>query len=135
MTLPVPNVPQALVAGHGLARGLVSGSQLVVLQVTAPGVPDLPAPTPHFVAHPLGSACFQMPNSAGGLNNLSTKHLDKRPNIKIMGAHSNDRVSMCWWIGEEFVMVASDDGAGGGGGGSVYSRLPYQYRTYHNPRF
>ena len=56
-------VPQSTVLGHCLASGLVSGSQLVVLQLTAPGVPDLPAPTPHFVAHPLGSACTQLPNS------------------------------------------------------------------------
>ena len=62
----VPNVPQSTVLGHCLAAGFVSGSQLEVLQVTAPGVPDLPAATPHFVAHPLGSACFQLPNSVGG---------------------------------------------------------------------
>ena len=41
----------------------MSGSQLVVLQLTAPGFPDLPAGTPHLLAHPLGSACFQLPNS------------------------------------------------------------------------
>ena len=56
--------------------------------------------------------------------------------IKVMTrAHSNDRVSMCWWIGEEFVMVASDGDAEQGGGGSVNLRLAYQYQTYHNPRF
>ena len=55
------NSPQSRVAGHCLAAGFVSASQLVVLQVTAPGVPDLPAPTPHLLAHPLGSACFQVP--------------------------------------------------------------------------
>ena len=54
----------------------------------------------------------------------------------MMGAHANDRVSMRWWIGEEFVIVAGDDGAGEGGGGeSLCSRLACQYRTYHNPRF
>ena len=53
-----------------------------------------------------------------------------------MGAHPNDRVSMRWWIGEEFVMVAGDDGAEEiGWGGSVCSRLAYRYLTYHNPRF
>ena len=78
--ISVPNVPQSTVLAHCLAAGLVSALQLDESQVTAPGVPDLPAATPHFVAHPLGSACFQLPNSVGGwpLNNLSTKHLDKR---------------------------------------------------------
>ena len=65
LALLLPNVPQALVAGHCLASGLVFGSQLVVLQVTAPGVPDKPSPTPHFVSHPLGSACIHLPNSLG----------------------------------------------------------------------
>ena len=55
------NVPQSAVLGHVLAAGFLFASQLVVLQVTAPGVPDLPAPTPHLLAHPLGSACFQVP--------------------------------------------------------------------------
>ena len=32
-----------------------------MLQVTAPGVPDLPSATPHFVAQPLGSACIHLP--------------------------------------------------------------------------
>ena len=61
--ISIPNVPQSTVLGHCLATGFASGSQLEVLQVTAPGVPDLPAATPHFVAHPLGSACVQLPNS------------------------------------------------------------------------
>ena len=82
--IAVSNVPQSSVAGHCLASGLVSASQLVVLQVTTPGIPDLPAATPHFVAHPVGSACIQLPNSVSVV---------KRPNIKMMGAHSNDRVS------------------------------------------
>ena len=64
--ISVPNVPQSTVLGHCLAAGFALRSQLVVSQVTAPGVPDLPAATPHFVAHPLGSACFQLPNSVGG---------------------------------------------------------------------
>ena len=89
------NSPQSRVAGHCLAAGFVSASQLVVLQLTAPGVPDLPAATPHFVAHPLGSACSHLPNSVGGLNNLSTKHLLTRDpsvycglcGIKMMGVH------------------------------------------------
>ena len=61
----VSNVPQSSVLGHCLALGLVPAVQLDESQVTAPGVPDLPAATPHFVAHPLGSACFQLPNSVG----------------------------------------------------------------------
>ena len=59
--IPVPNVPQSTVLGHCLAAGLASGSQLVESQVTAPGVPDLPAATPHFVAQPLGSARRHVP--------------------------------------------------------------------------
>ena len=61
--ISISNVPQSTVLGHCLAAGFALRSQLEVLQVTAPGVPDLPAATPHFVAHPLGSACFQLPNS------------------------------------------------------------------------
>ena len=61
--IPLPNVPHFTVLGHCLAAGFASGSQLEVLQVTAPGVPDLPAATPHFVAHPLGSPCFHLPNT------------------------------------------------------------------------
>ena len=64
--MPESNVPQSTVLGHCFASGLVFGSQLDVLQVTLPGVPDLPAATPHFVAHPLGSPCFQSPNSVCG---------------------------------------------------------------------
>ena len=63
IVIPLPNVPQSTVLGHCLAAGFASGSQLVESQVTAPGVPDLPAATPHLVAHPLGSACVQLPNS------------------------------------------------------------------------
>ena len=47
--ISVPNVPQFTVLGHCLAADFESRSQLEVLQVTAPGVPDLPAATPHFV--------------------------------------------------------------------------------------
>ena len=71
--ISVSNVPQSTVLGHFFAAGFVSASQLVVLQLTAPGVPDAPAATPHFVAHPLGSPCFQMPNSVGVLNKFSNK--------------------------------------------------------------
>ena len=56
-------VPQSSVLGHVLAAGLVSGSQLDVVQVTAPGVPDLPASTPHFVSHPVGSAVCHWPET------------------------------------------------------------------------
>ena len=63
------NEPQSTVLGHCVALGLVSGSQLVVLQLTAPGVPDLPDATPHFVAHPLGSACTQSPKEWVVVNN------------------------------------------------------------------
>ena len=48
------NAPQTSVAGHCFGFGFVSGSQLEVLQVTLPGFPDDPAPTPHLVAHPVG---------------------------------------------------------------------------------
>ena len=77
--ISVPNVPHLSVLGHCLGLGLVSGSQLNESQVTAPGFPDLPAATPHFVAHPLGSACFQLP-------------------IK-MGMKEKDRECMYWLIG------------------------------------
>ena len=55
------HVPQSSVAGHSFGSGSVSGSQLEVLQVTAPGVPDKPAPTPHLLAHPVGSPHTQSP--------------------------------------------------------------------------
>ena len=61
--ISVSNVPQSAVLGHSLASGFANISQSNESQVTAPGFPDLPAATPHFVAHPLGSACFQLPNS------------------------------------------------------------------------
>ena len=54
-------VVQSTVLGHFLGEGFVSGLQLDVLQRTAPGVPDAPAPTPQFVAHPLGSSRVQLP--------------------------------------------------------------------------
>ena len=59
--ISVPNVPQSTVLGHCLAAGFALRSQLEVLQVTAPGVPDLPAATPHFLAHLVGSPCIQLP--------------------------------------------------------------------------
>jgi len=52
---------QSSVLGHSSASGSVFSSQLEVVQVTKPGVPDIPAPTPHLVAHPLGSLCTQSP--------------------------------------------------------------------------
>ena len=55
------NVPQSSVLGHSFAPGFVPVSQLDVLQLTVPGVPDNPAPMPHLVAHPLGSPCTQLP--------------------------------------------------------------------------
>ena len=61
--IPLAHVPQSTVLGHCLAAGLVSALQLDESQVTAPGVPDLPAATPHFVAQLVGSACLQLPNS------------------------------------------------------------------------
>jgi len=59
---PCSQSPQSSVLGHTFAPGFASGSQLNVLQSTAPGVPDKPAPTPHLVAHPLGSPCTQSPS-------------------------------------------------------------------------
>ena len=61
----VSNVPQSAVAGHCLAAGLVFGLQLGESQVGSPGFPDKPSPTPHFVAHPLGSFFIQLPNTVG----------------------------------------------------------------------
>ena len=55
------NGPQSRVLGHCLAEGLVSGWQLDNEQVTAPGAPDWPSPNPHFVEHPRGSSCTQLP--------------------------------------------------------------------------
>ena len=56
--------PQSTVLGHFLAAGLVSASQLDVEHFTVPGVPDIPNPTPHLVAHPLGSFCTHSPGIA-----------------------------------------------------------------------
>ena len=58
------NVPQSAVLGHCFGKGLLSGSQLEVVQLTAPGVPDKPTPTPHLLAHPRGSPSTQVPMSA-----------------------------------------------------------------------
>ena len=66
-------VPQSSVLGHVLAAGLVPWSQLDVVQVTAPGVPDLPASTPHFVVHPVGSACIHLPEDWMGSTNQANK--------------------------------------------------------------
>ena len=69
------NVPQSAVLGHGFGAGLVSGLQpFDESQVTAPGVPDWPFPTPHFVVtHPVGSACTQLPKEWDALNNRGEK--------------------------------------------------------------
>ena len=56
------HAPQSTVFGHRFAAGLASASQLDVLHFTKPGVPDKPNPTPHLVAHPLGSSCTQLPD-------------------------------------------------------------------------
>ena len=63
--------PQSTVLGHFFTDGLVFGSQLEVLHFTAPGVPDNPSPTPHLVAHPLGSCCNQLPDIACATVNKS----------------------------------------------------------------
>ena len=54
-------IPHSWVLGHCFGVGFVSALQLDVLQPTKPGVPDFPAPTPHFVEHPVGSACIHVP--------------------------------------------------------------------------
>ena len=56
--------PQSMVLGHRFADGFASASQLDVLHFTVPGVPDNPNPTPHLVAHPLGSSCTHLPDIA-----------------------------------------------------------------------
>ena len=61
LTIYYTHIPQSVVLGHCLGLGLVSGSQLVVLHVTVPGVPDAPAATPHLLAHPDGSPRTQSP--------------------------------------------------------------------------
>jgi len=55
---------QTEVLAHSFGVGLVSGSQPDAVQPTKPGVPDLPAATPHFVAHPVGSVRSHVPQSA-----------------------------------------------------------------------
>ena len=55
-------LPQSAVLGHIFAAGFVSGSQLELSQVTVPGVPDLPSPTPHVLAHSCGSPRTQLPD-------------------------------------------------------------------------
>ena len=66
-------VVQAFVLGHCFGSGLVSASQLDVVHPTAPGVPDSPAPTPHFVAHPVGSVRIHVPKEWDALNNHGQK--------------------------------------------------------------
>ena len=61
-------VVQSAVLGHCLGEGFVFGSQFDVLQRKSPGVPE-PAPTPHFVAHPLGSVCVHVPKEMVASNN------------------------------------------------------------------
>ena len=55
------HAPQSTVLAHRFLAGLLAASQLDVLQVTVPGVPE-PAATPHLVAHPLASPCTHLPN-------------------------------------------------------------------------
>ena len=59
-----PYKPQSAVLGHCFADGFASASQLEVEHFTVPGVPDNPNPTPHLVAHPLGSSCTHLPDIA-----------------------------------------------------------------------
>ena len=56
-------VPQASVAAHIFPAGLGAAhlSSLPLLHVTVPGLPDLPAATPHLVAHPVAPPLIQVP--------------------------------------------------------------------------
>ena len=68
---------QTAVLGHSFGVGLVSGSQPDAVQPTKPGVPDLPAATPHFVAHPVGSVRSHVPKEWDVVNNQGQKNQDK----------------------------------------------------------
>ena len=57
------HAPQSTVLGHFFTDGLVFGSQLEMEHFTVPEVPDNPSPTPHLVAHPLGSPCTHVTSS------------------------------------------------------------------------
>ena len=57
------NVPQSWVVAQSFAPGFEPGKQIKVLQVTEPGVPDNPSPTPHVGAQPCGSPCTQYPDN------------------------------------------------------------------------
>ena len=61
-----------------MAAGLLPASQLEVLHVTEPGVPDAPAATPHFLAHPDGSPRTQLPGirKRRGIETLTGGRLD-----------------------------------------------------------
>ena len=56
-------LPQAAVAGHTFPAGLGAAhlSSLPLLHVTVPGLPDLPAATPHLVSHPVAAPLTQVP--------------------------------------------------------------------------
>ena len=69
--ISAPNVPQSTVLGHSLAAGLVPASQLDVLQVTAPGVPD-------FVSHPVGSPLIHLPEEWAASNYQEEKIVKTR---------------------------------------------------------
>ena len=65
------NLPQTTGFGHWIATGLVFESQLDVLQVTAPGVPD-------FVSHPVGSPRIHMPEEWAASNYQEDKIVNAR---------------------------------------------------------
>ena len=75
------------------------GSQLEVLQVTAPDVPDAPALTPHFVAQPRGSPCIQLPDTRIRKNKYKKNRLihSQLGIIKESGVEEKDFfLHMCW---------------------------------------
>ena len=76
-------VVHSSVLGHCVGSGFVSASQLDVLQVTAPGVPDWPAPTPHVVAHPRGSACIHSPEEWIVSNHHANKMGEKKEGMSL----------------------------------------------------
>ena len=65
--------PNSMADLHIFGAGLVSASQLSVLHLTVPGMPD-PAAIPHSVAHPVGSAGTQSPGSTGVHGNTKLMH-------------------------------------------------------------
>ena len=65
------NVPQTTGLGHWIGAGMVFESQLDVLQVTAPGVPD-------FVSHPVGSPLIHLPEEWAASNYQEEKIVKTR---------------------------------------------------------